>query len=148
MANPIPRRKPATDLEIRLSSGSSVEPKELIDAIDQPMHDELVNCFRSELSVEERDGLARDIFVKLLKQPQKYDATLASLVQYAKVAVQNQALDYIAERCKTLKQQSSFIERGYLSLAPAEPPGPFECAEEAAAYEAALNAVKVAIMAL
>jgi RNA polymerase sigma factor (sigma-70 family) len=148
MANPTPRRKPATDLEMRLSAGDAVDPKEVIDAIDQPMHDELVKSFRSALSADEREELARDVLVKLLEAPQKYDCNLASLPRFAKIAVRNRALDYFKERRKNRKQQNNFVDHGYLTLAPAEAPGPLQCAEQAAAYAAAVQTVMVAIMDL
>lgn len=146
MADPPPRRKAATELEHKLSAGQPVDLDDLLAAIDQAMHDELVVVFRSGLSQDERDSLARDVFVELCEKPQKYDVTRATLPAYAKMRVRTLALDYIEDRTKARRQQRLFVERGHLEFAPPAPPGPLESAEAAQAYASAVHRVRLAIL--
>ena len=73
MAHPTPRRKAATELEARISAGHRVDPRDVVAAVDQPMHNELVRTFRSALSADERESLACDVIVELLEHPTRYD---------------------------------------------------------------------------
>jgi RNA polymerase sigma factor (sigma-70 family) len=148
MASPLPQRKPATELEIRLSTGVSVEPRDVIAIIDQPMHDELVRAFTSALSADERDDLSSDVIVELMEKPTRYDVSRASLPHYAKLRVWTLAVSYLKKRTKTRKQERNFKDHGYLVLASPMPPGPMECDEYAAAYAAAVQSVSLEIMKL
>lgn len=148
MANPAPRRNAATELERRLSSGLPVEPKDVVDLIDQPMIHELGFKFGSALSLEEREGLARDVIVKLLESPKSYDSARSSLVHYAKLLVRTKALDYLGARVRTRKQQRRFVEHGLLKIAPAAAPGPTEQAEDEAALAEAIELVQIELMRL
>jgi DNA-directed RNA polymerase specialized sigma subunit len=148
MASLTPRRKPATELETRLSTGLSVEPRDIIAVIDQPMHEELVYTFGSELSSDEREGLACDVLLELLEESTKYDVARSSLEHYAKLRVRTIAVAYLRERTKTRKQQAQFNDHGYLTVAPVAQPGPVESAEDAAAIAAAVQRVKLELLRL
>ncbi len=148
MLEPPPRRKPATELEIKLSAGLSVDLDQLVAEIDQPMYDELIRVFRSTLSHDEREDLAQDVFVELCESPTKYDKSRASLPRYAKLRVRSLALNYIKDRNKACRQRRLFDERGHLQFAPQARVGPLETAEDERVVLEAVDRVRVAILQL
>jgi len=148
MPEPPPRRNTATEIESKVSAGKPFDLDELLGVIDGPMHDELVYVFRESLSDEEREDLARDVFVELCESPTKYQVTRASLPTYAKLRVRSFALDYLEDRKKACKQQRLFDERAHLQLAPEDGPGPAEAAEQRRVFNDAVDRVRIAILQL
>lgn len=147
---PVPplRRKPATEIESKVSAGQPFELDELLDAIDGPMHDELVYVFRDSLSGEEREDLARDVFVELCETPTKYQVARGGLPKYAKMRVRTFALDYLKDRRRACAQQRLFNERAHLQLASADAPSPTESAEQRQIFNRAVDRARIAILQL
>lgn len=148
MLEPPLRRKPATELESKLSAGQPIDLDELLAEIDKPMHAELVSVFRSALSQDEREDLARDVFVELCETPTKYDWRRASIRRFCKIRVRTLALDYLDDRKKAHRQQRLFDEREHLQLASASLPSPMETSEAERKFSDAVDRVRVAILTL
>lgn len=142
------RRKPATELEAKVGAGQDFALDELLDVIDQPMSDELIAVFKSALTKDERDDLARDVLVELANDPTKYDHARGSLVRYAKMRVRTLAIDYLNDRKKARGQQTLFEERGYLKLVIDDPASPAMAIEDRRRMDELADRVRIALVAL
>jgi len=148
MLEPPQRRKPATEIESKVSAGHPFDLEKLLFVIDSPMHNELVCVFGDSLSGEEREDLARDVLVELFESPTKYQVTRSCLPKYAKLRVRTFALDYLRDRKKACVQQRLFIERAHLQLAPADGPCPAEKAEQRELLKQTADRIRIAILQL
>src|SRR5262249_54954548 len=143
-----PARKAATELEQKLTAGQTFDLDELLATIDQPMHDELCTVFRSALSREDREDLARDVLVELMENPSRYHASRCSIEGYAKLRVRTLAIDFLKRRHRTGQQQQLFRSEGYLLFGPEPRPGPLECEEHERKIAEAMERVKLVILEL
>lgn len=117
MLEPPQRRKPATELEAKISAGDASAVGELVDLLDAPLHRHLVSEFPGVLCEADREELIASFIADLFESPTTYRVTLASIEHYAKVCVKRKAIDLLRRRETQRQYELGVGASGMLQLA-------------------------------
>jgi DNA-directed RNA polymerase specialized sigma24 family protein len=98
MLEPPQRRKPATEIEAKISAGDASAVGALVDLLDAPLHRHLVAEFSGVLCEADRDELIASFIADLFESPTAYKVGLASIEHYAKICVKRKAIDLLRRR--------------------------------------------------
>ncbi|MCA9304967.1 MAG: sigma-70 family RNA polymerase sigma factor [Phycisphaerales bacterium] len=98
MPEPPPRRKPATELEAKISAGDASVVGALVDLLDERLHRHLVAEFPIALCEADREELISSFIADLVESPANYRVDRASIEHYAKVCVKRKAIDLLRRR--------------------------------------------------
>jgi len=98
MLEPPQRRKPATELEAKISAGDASAVGELVDLLDAPLHKHLVAEFPCLLCEADREEAIASFIADLVECPQKYKVALSSIEHFAKVCTKRKAIDMLRRR--------------------------------------------------
>lgn len=98
MPQPPPRRKPASELEAKISAGDVSAVGVLVDLLDEPLHRHLVIEFPSLLDESDREEVIASFIADLIEDPKKYKVDLASIEHFAKVCTKRKAIDMLRKK--------------------------------------------------
>lgn len=98
MLEPPQRRKPATELEAKISAGDVSAVGSLVDLLDEPLHRHLVAEFPTLLDESDREEIIASFIADLVEDPRKYKVDLASIEHFAKVCAKRKAIDMLRKR--------------------------------------------------
>lgn len=115
MPEPPPRRRPATELEVKLARGDPSAQDALIDLLDTVLHRDLEVLYSPELPDDERSRIVVGVIADFVQRRVQYDCSQASIETLAKRRARQRAIDYfrhrgVAERARpNLKRREDLL---------------------------------------
>lgn len=123
MLEPPQRRKPATEIEVKLARGDPTVNDALIDLLDTVLHKDLQNLFPTQLPDDERAKIVVGVIADFIDRTVDYDPRLASIETLAKTRARQRAVDYL-RHCKVRKKnERTDAQRSAISLIVDDPGG-------------------------
>jgi RNA polymerase sigma factor (sigma-70 family) len=139
MLEPPQRRKPATELEVKLARGDPTVNDALIDLLDAVLHKDLESLYPTRLPDDERSKIVVGVFADFIEGRVKYDDRQASIETLAKRRARQRAIDYF-RLCKVRKKnERPDAQRSAISLIADDPGGAAERADSVERLIAAIE---------
>lgn len=95
MLEPPQRRKPATELEVKLARGDPTIKDALIELLDEVLHRDLEELYPTRLPDDERARIVAAVITDFIEGKIKYDVEQASIETLAKNRARWRAKDYL-----------------------------------------------------
>lgn len=129
MLEPPQRRKPATELEVKLAHGDPAVHDALIELLDSVLHRDLQNLYPTRLPDDERAKIVVGVIADFTERKVNYDHRHASIETLAKRRARQRAIDYF-RHCKVSKRNERHdAQRSAISLIMDDPGGRLERAD-------------------
>ena len=129
MPEPPPRRKPATELEIKRARGDTSVNDALIELLDAVLHTDLRNLYPTRLPDDERARIVVGVIADFIDRKVNYDHRQASIETLAKRRARQRAIDYF-RHCKVRKKNERHCaQRSAIGFVADDPGGEVERAE-------------------
>ena len=116
MPEPPPRRKPATELELRVARGDPTARDALIELLDATLHQELFRRPYQRLPDDERSRIVVDVIADFLNGVVTYDIDQAAITTIAKRRAKQRAIDWFRRQKAPKRWRSDLSVRASLSL--------------------------------
>ncbi|MFM9994868.1 MAG: RNA polymerase sigma factor [Phycisphaerales bacterium] len=121
MLVPPPRRKPATELEVKLARGDPAARDALIDLLDDVLHRDLGSMYPWRLPDDERAKIVVDVIADFVNGTIRYDHDQASIETLAKRRARQRAIDWIRHQKVQEKAAPRVAARAALLLVVDDP---------------------------
>jgi RNA polymerase sigma factor (sigma-70 family) len=129
MLEPPQRRKPATELEVKLARGDPTVREALIEMLDGVLHEDLKHLYPTRLPDDERATIVVGVIADFIDGTVTYDHRRASIETLAKRRARQRAIDYLRHVKVRAKNQRNDAQRSAISLIVDVPGGNAERAD-------------------
>lgn len=128
MLEPPQRRKPATEIEVKLARGDPTVNEALIALLDEVLHRDLGNLYPTRLPDDERAKIVTGVIADFIDTV-NYDPRQSSIETLAKRRARQRAIDYF-RHCKVRKKnERPDAQRSAISLIVDDPGSRLERAD-------------------
>lgn len=121
MPEPPQRRKPATDLELRVARGDPTAKPDLVDFLDGILHHDLQSLYPTKLPDDERERIVVGVISDFDSGKVRYALGRASIETLAKLRARRRAIDWIRHQKVIVDAQPHVASRAALLLVVDEP---------------------------
>ena len=129
MLEPPQRRKPATELEVKLARGDPTVNDALVELLDAVLHKDLENLYPTRLPDDERAKIVVGVIADFIDGTVNYDLRRASIETLAKRRARQRAVDYFRHNKVRKNNQRNDAQRSAISLTVDDPGGDAERAD-------------------
>lgn len=129
MPEPSPRKKPASELELKIAAGEEAAISQLVAVLGPTLHRHLSFELPLLLNREDRDDLMMAFIADIITKQIQYDPGKGTLASFAKICVYRRAVDLVRKRGRDVQRDFGYGLKTLLRLPQQTPLDDAEFAE-------------------